>query len=191
MVISIGGWRRINDLQIIELYFQRSEEAIKETQSKYGSLCFRVAHNILGNNEDAEECVNDAYLSVWNAVPPTRPNDLRAFVCGIVRNLSLMRYKYDHAKKRDRYSLVPLSDIEETADNSRSISDEDIGKLISDFLRKQDPDARNIFIRKYWFCDPIDDIASDYSFSKSKVKSMLFRTRNKLKKYLKEEGINI
>ena len=103
-----------------------------------------------------------------------------------------MRYRRDHAKMRDADLMIPLSDVEASvADNMALDQDAETGKLISDFLREQKPDARNVFIRKYWFCDPIEDIARDYSFSKSKVKSMLFRTRNKLKRFLKEEGIEI
>ena len=103
-----------------------------------------------------------------------------------------MRYRHDHAEMRDRDLTIPLSDVEASvADNRISYQDAETGKLISDFLRQQKPDARNVFIRKYWFCDSIEDIARDYSFSKSKVKSMLFHTRNKLKRFLKEEGIEI
>lgn len=112
-------------------------------------------------------------------------------MCRIVRNLSLMRYRFDHAKKRDPDLLIPLSDVEAAAADNKSASDEETGRLIGEFLRKQSSDVRNVFIRKYWFCDSIEDIARDYSFSKSKVKSMLFHTRNKLKKFLKEEGIDI
>ena len=101
-----------------------------------------------------------------------------------------MRYRHDHAKMRDMDLMLPLSDVEASAADNIT-SDAETGKLISDFLREQKPDARNVFIRKYWFCDPIEDIARDYSFSKSKVKSMLFHTRNKLKRFLKEEGIEI
>lgn len=112
-------------------------------------------------------------------------------MCRIVRNLALMRYRFDHAKRRDPELLVSLSDVEATIADSKQDLDEETGKLIDAFLRKQSADARNVFIRKYWFCDSIEDIAREYSFSKSKVKSMLFHTRNKLKKFLKEEGIDI
>lgn len=113
-------------------------------------------------------------------------------MCRIVRNLALMRFRFEHAKRRDPDNLIPLSDVEaSTADNAVSVSDEETGRLIDSFLRKQSADTRNVFIRKYWFCDSIEDIARDYSFSISKVKSMLFHTRNKLKKFLKEEGIDI
>ena len=111
-------------------------------------------------------------------------------MCRIVRNLALMRFRFDHAKRRDPDNLIPLSEVEGSMTDN-AVSDEETGRLIDVFLRKQSADARNVFIRKYWFCDSIEDIARDYSFSISKVKSMLFHTRNKLKKFLKEEGIDI
>ncbi len=184
----------MDDLRIIELYFERDEQAIKETDAKYGKLCHRIAYNILNNHEDAEECVNGTYAGVWNAIPPTRPNNFMAFVCKIARNLSLKRLEFVKREKRSQAVLVSLDELEAILPDERyapDISDEDIGKLISDFLRRQKEDVRNIFIRKYYFFDSIGDIAERYSFTKSKVKNMLFHTRNKLKDYLIKEGVEI
>lgn len=181
----------INDTEIIEMYFARNENAIRRTQSKYGDLCFRIAVNVLGNNEDAEECVNDTYLSVWNRIPPDMPENFKAYICKIARNLSLSRLRYNTAKKRNLDALLPLSDVENTASAEDDTSDMELGRLISDFLRSQPTDVRNVFMRKYWFYDSVEEIAERFSFSKSKVKSMLFHTRNRLKKYLKEEGIEL
>lgn len=184
----------MDDLMIIELYFERDEKAIKETDKKYGRLCFTVAINILDNDADSEECVNDTYLSVWNKIPPTRPNNFMAFICKITRNLSLKRLDYNKAMKRTSESLVSFTELEDILPDSSimpNVENERIGKLISDFLHHEKPDVRAVFIRKYWFFDSISDIAARYSFSESKVKNMLYHSRNKLREYLKKEGIEI
>lgn len=184
----------MEDTQIIKLYFARDERAIEETAAKYGRLCFRVANNILSNTEDSEECVNDTYLSVWNKIPPVRPDNFTAFICKITRNLSLKKLESANAMKRRSNAVISLSELEEILPDNRitpSAEDEEIGKLISDFLHQEKAEARNVFLRKYWFFDSISDIAERYSFSESKVKSMLFHTRNRLRRYLKKEGIGI
>lgn len=184
----------MDDLKIIELYFARNEQAIKETDIKYGRLCSTVAINILGNDEDSEECVNDTYLSVWNTIPPTRPNNLMAFICKITRNISLKRLEYNKAMKRTPESIVSFTELEDVLpDNSimPDVENERIGKLISDFLYHEKPDVRAVFIRKYWFFDSISDIAARYSFTESKVKNMLYHSRNRLREYLRKEGVEI
>ncbi|MCM1165971.1 MAG: RNA polymerase sigma factor [Lachnospiraceae bacterium] len=184
----------MDDAQIVELYFERSERALAETAAKYGRLCEGVAYRILGSREDAEECVNDAYLNVWNSVPPKRPDNFRAFICKITRNLSLTRVKYYAAKKRTPESLVSFSELEGTLSDQAPFFEDDgeeLGRAMSDFLRTQSADARNVFMRRYWFLETIEDISKRYSFSQSKVKSLLFRTRERLKKYLEKEGIEI
>ena len=184
----------MNDLSIIELYFARDEEAIKQTDIKYGKLCHSVAYNILNNNEDSEECVNDTYIGVWNAIPPTRPNNFMAFVCKITRNLSLKRLEAMSRQKRSQAILVSLDELAEVLSDESiadGVSDEDIGKLISDFLRNEKSEIRDVFIRKYYFFDSIGDIARRYDFTESKVKNMLHHTRTKLKDFLIKEGIEI
>ena len=184
----------MDDLGIIELYFARDEQALKETDAKYGRLCHSIAYNILNNNEDAEECVNDTYIGVWNAIPPTRPNNLMAFVCRITRNLSLKRIESMARKKRSQATLVSLDELSEVLSDERiaeGVSDEDIGKAISDFLKNEKEDARNVFIRKYYFFDSIAGISKRYGFTESKVKNMLYHTRNKLKEHLIREGVEI
>lgn len=182
----------MDDSQIIELYFERNENAIKETELKYGALCFGIANNILNNEADTEECVNDTYLSVWNIIPPQRPNNFKAFVSKITRNLSLKRIEFNNAIKRSADTIISLSELEDVLPSKSvqsEIEDEMLGKLISDFLRNEKEGARNVFIRKYWYFDTVADIAVRYSFSESKVKSILFHTRNRLKDYLKKEGV--
>lgn len=184
----------MEDIKIIELFFARSEKAIAETASKYGKLCLNIAGNILGNTEDSEECVNDTYMALWNCIPPQRPSNLMAYICKIVRNLSLKKSEYNLAKKRDTSVTISLSELESVLSDeviSEKSSDEEIGKFISEFLKSEKPDARNVFIRKYWYFDSVSDIAKRYKFSESKVKSMLFHTRNRLKKYLIKEGVHI
>ena len=184
----------MDDLQIIELYFARDEHAIKDTDRKYGKLCFRVAKNLLFNNEDSEECVNDTYLTVWNKIPPTRPNNFTAFVCKITRNLSLKRLEMSNAMKRSADAIISLSEIEATLPDrsiAPDIEEEELGKLISAFLWSEKELDRNVFLRKYWFFDSISDIAERYSMGESAVKSMLFRTRNRLREFLKKEGFDV
>lgn len=184
----------MDDLLIIELYFARNELAIKETNLKYGKLCFSVANNILGNTQDSEECVNDTYLSVWNKIPPVRPSNFKVFICKITRNLSLKKLEFKMAMKRAAGIIVSFAELEETLPDDRmnlDMRDEDIGELISNFLRSEKEESRNVFIRRYWFFDSIRDIAIRYSFSESKVKNMLFRSRNRLKAYLEKAGVEI
>lgn len=184
----------MDDLRIIELYFERDEQAIKETDAKYGKLCHSIAYNILNNHEDSEECVNDTYVGVWNAIPPTRPNNFMSFVCKIARNLSLKRLEFMKREKRSADVLLSLEELEAVLPDDRyapDVSDEEVGKLISKFLRTQKEDVRNVFIRKYYFFDSIGDIAERFGFTESKVKNMLFYTRNKLRDYLIKEGVEI
>lgn len=183
----------MDDAIIIEMYFSRDENAITETSRKYGKLCFDISMKILHITEDAEECVNDTYTAVWYKIPPTRPDSLMAFICKITRNLSLKRLEYLRAKKRYG-ETISLSEFEDSLRGSSppfEEGDQEIVKQIDLFLRKQRPIVRNVFIRKYWFFDSISDIAQRYSFSETKVKSMLFHTRIKLKEHLLKEGIEI
>ena len=184
----------MDDLQIIELYFARDEQAIKETDHKYGKTCFRVAYNLLSNNEDSEECVNDTYLTVWNKIPPTRPNNFIAFICKITRNLSLKRLEVSNAMKRSAGTIISMSELEKALPDqciAPDVEDEELGKLISAFLWSEKALDRNVFLRKYWFFDSISDIAERYSMNENSVKSMLFRSRNRLREFLRKEGIDV
>ena len=184
----------MDDQKIIDLYFDRNEQAITETDVKYGKLCHNIAYNILSNREDSEECVNDTYIGVWNAIPPTRPDNFMAFVCRIARNLSLKRLEFLKREKRSADVILSLDELSAVLPDERyapDVSDEDVGRLISQFLRTQKEDVRNVFIRKYYFFDSVKEIAERYSFTESKVKNMLFYTRNKLKDYLIKEGVEI
>lgn len=182
----------MEDSQIIELYFARDEAAIRETDCKYGKLCFRIAKNMLRNEEDSKECVNDTYFSTWNTIPPQRPALFKAFLCGITRHLSLKRLEYDQAQKRSPELLTSFEELEAVLPDeaiAKAAEDQEIGEIISQFLKTETKEYRTVFLRKYWFFDSIETISAQYGFSESKVKSMLFRTRKRLKAYLKKEGI--
>ena len=184
----------MDDLSIVELYFARDEQAIKETDAKYGKLCHSIAYNILNNNEDSEECVNDTYIGVWNAIPPTRPNNFMAFLCKITRNISLKRIEAMARQKRSQATIVSLEELVEILPDEsirENISNDNLTELISVFLRKEKADVRNVFIRKYYFFDSVGDISKRYSFTEDKVKSMLYHTRKKIKDYLIKEGVEI
>lgn len=181
----------MDDTQIIKMLFERNEKAITELEEKYGKVCSKIAFNIVGNDMDADECENDTYLAVWNQIPPDCPENLYAYVCRITRNLSLKRLRFNLAAKRSPLSVIPISEIEDFLPDETQTEAENIriGEILNDFLRNEREDSRNVFIRKYWFFDSISDISLRYSFSESKVKSMLFHARKRLAEKLKKEGI--
>ena len=184
----------MEDRAIIAMYQVRNELAIRETDAKYGKLCYQIAFNILGIHEDSEECVSDTYVGVWNAIPPAKPNHFRAFLCKITRNLSLKRLAYLRQEKRNQDLAVSLSDLEAILPDDRyapGLTDADVGRAIESFLWLQKAEVRCVFVRRYYFFDSVADIAKRYRFTESKVKNMLFQTRNKLKDYLIEEGIEV
>ena len=185
----------MEDSKIIELFWARSEDAIMETDLKYGKLCRYIALNVLSATEDAEECVNDTYLVVWNAIPPQNPNRFSAFIGKITRNLALKKYEYISAGKRNPETACSLSELEDCVSGQGGVESEfenrHIEKAISDFLQRQDEEKRIIFIRRYWHFEPIDSICKHSGFSRNKVTSMLYHTRQKLKTYLESEGIEL
>ena len=182
----------MEDYQIIELFFDRNELAVKETDAKYGRLCFNVANKILKNKEDSEECVNDTYLRAWNEIPPTRPNHFSAFLCKITRILALKKLEFSNAMKRASSLTVSMEELEGVLQDeciAPNTEAAELGSLISDFLRHEKSDARNVFLRKYLFFDSVNEIAERFGMNENTVKSMLFRTRNRLREYLRKEGV--
>ena len=182
----------MEDFEIVDLYFKRDEAAITETDRKYGRLCHSIAAKLLDDGRDIEECLNDSYMGLWKAIPPNRPVSLKAFLSKMVRNLSIKRFEYNTADKRNRDLEVSFEELEYVlADDkiNNDFSDDEIAHLISNFLRKESADARNIFVRKYYYFDTVEEIAERYDFSITKIKSSLFHTRKKLKKYLEKEGV--
>ena len=185
----------MTDHEIIELYWKRSEEAITCTMHQYGIYLMKLALNILHIHEEAEECVNESYLSAWNQMPPDWPNRLLPYLGRIARCLALNRYDYLTARKRGTNFDLQLSELEEclTSGNSteQQYDEHAVADVISAFLRTQDEESRNMFIRRYWYSDSIKQIARRYHVHESKVKSQLFRTRNRLKDYLRKEGYTL
>lgn len=187
------GSNMMDDKEIIELYWHRDEAGIRETDVKYGKLCRYVTKNILISLEDCEECVNDTYLACWNAIPPKQPDKLSAFVSRIARNLALNRWDYLTAEKRNPGAVCSLEELEECVSGAASVEsvvlEKEIEMAVSDFLWKQEEEKRNIFMRRYWYFDSIEEISRMTGFSAGRIKSVLFRMRGKLKAYLEKEGI--
>lgn len=183
----------MDDKAIIDLFFDRSEQAIQELDTKYGKACHKVSYNILNNQQDAEECVNDAYLGTWNAIPPQRPNPLFTFLCRIVRNLSIMRYHTNTATKRNSAYDIALEELENCLASGITVEDEVEGKLlvhtIEDFLDTLSQDNRVIFMRRYWFSDSYAEIAQQVGISEKTVSVRLTRIRSQLREYLTKKGV--
>lgn len=180
------------DEEIIELFFARSEQALKELETKYGKMCLQTSYNILGNHSDAEECVNDSYLGVWNAIPPTRPDPLLTYVLKIVRNVSLNRYHKNQAQKRNSsYDLAvdELADFLASPDSVESVMEaNELAAVIEQFLESLNSRNRVIFLRRYWFFDTYEQIAKKVGLSEKNVSVRLTRLRKQLKDYLEERG---
>ena len=181
----------MEDSKIIDLYFERSESAIQETQSKYGRYCYYIAYHILYDDSDAEECVNDTYLNVWNAIPPQRPKDFRSFIGKITRNLALNRYNYNNAQKRASVFDVALDELNNCVlGKDFSIEDEVILKeIINRFVGSLPKKNRIIFLQRYWYFCPIKDISANLGITENNVKVILHRVREQFKNYLKKQGV--
>lgn len=185
----------MDDHEIIELYWQRREEAIQETSLKYGRLCTHIARNILSSREDCEECVNDTYFAVWNAIPQERPSRFSSFVSRIARNLALKKYEYISAAKRNPAAVTSLEELDDCVSGKESMESaleaKRVERAIDQFLRRQGEEKRTIFIRRYWYFDSIEAICQCTGYSQSKIKSILFEMRRKLRKHLESEGIDV
>lgn len=183
----------MEDQEIIQLFFARSEQAITELQGKYGNRCLQVAWNILNNRLDAEECVNDAYLAAWNSIPPQKPAPLLTYVCHIVRNLSIKRYHANAAQKRNSHYDVALDELGECIQTKDTVENElavkELADAINNFLGTLSKENRMMFVRRYWFSDSVADIAVMFGTSSKIVSLRLLRVRKGLKKYLEKEGI--
>lgn len=186
----------MDDNGIIQMYWDRNDQAISATSEKYGSYCKAIARNILSNEEDAEECVNDTYLNAWNSMPTHWPKQLAAFLGKITRNLAFNKYKCRHAKKRGSGEITlvldELTDCVSDVDNVERIIDrQELAKAIGSFVKKLPIEKRNIFVRRYWYADSVSDIASDYGMMQGTVSKALERTRKQLKAYLSERGFEL
>ena len=183
------------DKHIIQLYFERSEDAIRITAETYGRYLYSIAYRILSDDEESEEAVNDTYHGAWNAIPPKQPDSLKLFLARITRNISLDRLEYLLAKKRNRDMEILLDELQESMIVQNSTEQRIEQQIITDslnrFLESLDQESRMIFIERYWYMKPVKEIAQVWQCSESKVKSILFRTRKKLKVWLEREGIAI
>ena len=183
----------MDDSAIVQLYWDRSEAAITETDAKYGRYCYRIAYSILTNNEDSEESVSDTYLAAWKAMPPRRPSVLATFLGKLTRHISINRWKSRSAYKRGGGEIIlALEELEECVADSQDVeaayTRKEIIRSFNRFLENLPETDRTIFLRRYWCLDPIADIAESFGFSESKVTSMLHRTRMKLRRQLEKEG---
>lgn len=184
----------MKDTEIIELYWNRDESAIAATADVYGNYCYSIAYHILQCAEDSQECVNDTYLKAWQSIPPQRPNRLATYLGKITRNLSINRYKWSHAQKRGNGQMeLVLQELENCLPTARTmdqlVNEIALSDVINQFLQAQPQTDRDIFVGRYWHLYAIVDLAQAYGMRESKVASLLFRMRNKLKCHLEKEGI--
>lgn len=185
----------MDDSRIIELFFERSEKAISELSSKYGGVCLKIAENVLNNHQDAEECVNDTYLGVWDTIPPKKPESLLAYVCKLARNISLNRYRYNSSKKRNGIYDVCISELEECISSRDTAEDRwettELSRLINEYLGTLDTTNRMLFVRRYWYLDSIETLALMSKLSAGAVRTRLSRVRDMLKKFLESRGVDV
>ena len=185
----------MEDREIVELYFKRSEKAIEESEKKYGMFCYCIAKRILNDEEDAKELVNDTYLKAWNTIPPNKPNSLYSYLGMLCRQLSLNKYKEKTRKKRGGSTVdITIYELENclASESASDIFDKKyLGSILNGFLEELPQKSRMIFIRRYWYMDSISAISKTFAMSEANVKITLFRLRQRLKKYLKNEGIDV
>ncbi|MBP3465021.1 MAG: sigma-70 family RNA polymerase sigma factor [Angelakisella sp.] len=183
----------IEDEKIIELFFERSEQSIRELDTKYGKVCRKLSNNIVNNRQDAEECVNDAYLGAWNAIPPAKPDPLLTYICKIVRNISLNIYYRKEAAKRSSHYTVAMEEIEACIADRKTVEAEieakELARIIESFLDTLTVENRVIFMCRYWFSDSCKDIAGFMGLSEKNISVRLTRIREKMRKYLMEREV--
>ena len=184
----------MEDSEIISLFFARSEQAVAELDRQYGAAVKKTAANILPDRLDAEECVNDTYLRVWNSIPPQRPNPLVSFVCKITRNLALDRYRSSRAEKRNGSLDLVLDEMEDCIPSTMNVETEleakELTAAINRFLAALPREDRLLFVRRYWYGDPVSDLAAQTNSSANRISVRLFRLREKLRNTLKKEGFS-
>lgn len=187
-----GVFTVMDDKQIINLFFQRDEDAINAVDEKYGSKLNALAANILQSREDGLECVNDTYMKAWNSIPPARPEYLFAFLAASARNIAIDMIRKNNAGKRQAKVVELTKELEECIGDGglqTHLDKEDIGEMLSHFLETVDKNKRIIFLRRYWYSDSIKDISERMQMSESAVKVTLHRTRKELRRYLESEGL--
>lgn len=185
----------MEDAGIIELFFERSEQGIRELDIKYGKACRKLSYNIVNDRQDAEECVNDAYLGAWNAIPPVKPDPLLTYICKIVRNISLNLYHRKEAAKRSSHYTIAMEEIEACIAATNAVEAEievvELAHIIERFLDTLTVENRVLFMRRYWFSDSCRDIAGFMGLTEKNVSVRLTRIREKLRQYLIEQEVFI
>lgn len=182
----------MNDSDIIELFFMRSEQAVSELLHKYGSLCEKIISNILKNRSDEEECLNDTTMQIWNNIPPARPENLCGYVCKTARNIAINRFR---TLKRQSSAECFCGELIDSLPSDRNVDTEidgiELGKLINEFLGIIGRDERTVFVLRYYYGEDIKHISSSFECSQTKIRTILFRTRRKLAQFLREKGVSI
>ncbi len=185
----------MNDNQIVEKFINRDESAISDAKSRYEAYCMAIAENILHNVLDAEECVSDAMMAAWKSIPLQRPADLKTYLGKLTREKAIDMWRRRKAQKRiSKEACVPFDEIEQMigdSDVASHVETAELASAISDFLRSLKENERNVFVRKYWYCDSTESICKRFGYGKSKTLMMLKRTRDRLAEYLKKEGFII
>lgn len=184
----------MDDRELVERYWRRQESAIADTEAKYGAYCRTIANGILRSEQDAEECCNDVWAAAWNAMPPRRPDDLRAFLAKITRNLALKRLRDDSARKRGGgETAVALEELEEIVPSGCSLDGEiearELARKLDQFLGALGETERRVFLCRYWYFDSVRDVAKRFGMGESRVKMMCKRTRDKLRLFLRKEDL--
>jgi RNA polymerase sigma factor (sigma-70 family) len=185
----------MDDSKIIDLFFERSEKAIVELSNKYGSVCLKVSMNILNNYHEAEECVNDSYLGVWNAIPPQKPNPLISFVCRIVRNISINRYKKNNSQKRKSNYDLCLDELENYVSAGNDVEDRydesELASYIDEYLGSLSKANRMLFVRRFWYMDSYEELASMSGLKEGTIRTRLSRIKSDLKVFLEKRGVTL
>ncbi len=184
----------MEDQKIVELFFERSEQAIEESANKYGALCRSISQNILHDPSEVEECLNDTYFKAWNAIPPAKPNHLGAYLAKIARNLSLNRLEHNNAEKRGAGAFeVALDEIENVVASAEleAFGEEDLSGLINRFLAGEKKEHRQMFLRRYFYFDTPAEIAKRFSMPENRAAVILYRMRVRLREFLRKEGVSI
>ncbi len=183
----------MEDKHIIELFYGRSEQALTELDLKYGKLCHQLSYHILYSWEDAGECVNDSYLAAWNTIPPAMPDPLRAYLCKIVRNLSLKLYYHQTAARRNSHYDMAMDELEHTLSSPDTVESQleakELAGILQSFLDSLTEENAVIFLRRYWFCDSYEAIARRVGLTEKNISVRLVRIRKQLKKYLREREV--
>ncbi len=182
----------MTDQEIVAMYFSRSEDAIRETDRKYGCLCRAISMGIVNDSRDCDECLDDTWLTLWNTIPPKEPNPFKAYVCRVAKNLSLKKYEFNHAQKRNSEYETTLNELTECAHSKNYVEEHvdetELVNAINQFLGSLTSKQRVLFLRRYWFTHSVKEIAGDYHISEKTASMRLARIRKKLREFLIREG---